>query len=400
MSVKEEFRSGHRALSGAFLGIAIGISSLYFYSLGIFIKPLAAEFGWSRGDASLGAMVGTLATAFACLLLGRMVDRYGSVRIGLVSLLLQAAGFAAMGLLIGGFWSYILLSGLLSVIAAGSSPLPFTRIVVAKFRQGRGIALGLALSGTGLGAMLIPALLEPFVAEHGWRSGYLALACVIVVMLPLLAVLLRGAEESKPAPATAAVGVERFRPDRVFWVMGAMFFAISIAVLGTVVHFVPMLTDAGFSPVRAGRTAAIIGLSAIAGRILVGLLLDRMAASLVAAGLFLLTAIGLALLAFLGVAAAVVGAAIIGLAIGAEVHLMAFLVARHFHASLYGRVYGALYTLFLIGGAIGPALTGYLFDLSGTYRLPLNVAAALMLTAALLVTRIPKHQSEEEFAHS
>lgn len=400
MSVAQEFRTGHRALAGAFLGIAIGISSLYFYSLGIFIKPLAAEFGWSRGEASLGAMVGTLATAFACLVLGRLVDHYGSVRVGLISLLLQAAGFAAMGLLIGGFWSYILLSGLLSVIAAGSSPLPFTRIVVAKFSQGRGIALGLALSGTGLGAMMIPALLEPFVAEHGWRNGYLALAGVIVVMLPLLALLLRGAEEMKPAPTAAGAAVEPFRPDRIFWLMGAVFFAISIAVLGTVVHFVPMLTDAGFSPVRAGRTAAIIGLSAIAGRILVGLLLDRLSASLVAAGLFLLTAVGLALLAFLGVAAALVGAAIIGLAIGAEVHLMAFLVARHFPATLYGRVYGALYTLFLIGGAIGPALLGYLFDLSGTYQMPLSVAAGLMLTAALLVTRLPDHRNEAKPAHA
>jgi MFS family permease len=396
MSVAQEFRAGHRALAGAFLGIAIGISSLYFYSLGIFIKPLAAEFGWSRGEASLGAMVGTLATAFACLVLGRLVDHYGSVRVGLISLLLQAAGFAAMGLLIGGFWSYILLSGLLSVIAAGSSPLPFTRIIVAKFSQGRGIALGLALSGTGLGATMIPALLEPFVAEHGWRNGYLALAGVIVVVLPLLALLLRGAEEMKPASAAAGP----FRPDRVFWLMGAVFFAISIAVLGTVVHFVPMLTDAGFSPVRAGRTAAIIGLSAIAGRILVGLLLDRLSASLVAAGLFLLTAVGLALLAFLGVAAALVGAAIIGLAIGAEVHLMAFLIARHFHGSLYGRVYGALYTLFLIGGAIGPALMGYLFDLSGTYRMPLFVAAALMAAAALLVTRLRDHHGEARPAHA
>jgi MFS family permease len=399
MSVAEEFRTGHRALAGAFLGIALGISSLYFYSLGIFIKPLAAEFGWSRGAASLGAMVGTLATAFACLPLGRLVDRYGSVRIGLISLLFQAAGFAAMGLLIGGFWSYILFSGLLSVIAAGSSPLPFTRIVVAKFRQGRGLALGLALSGTGLGAMLIPALLEPFVAEHGWRSGYLMLAGVIVILLPLLALLLRGAE-ARPAAPPPDAGAERFKPNRIFWVLGAVFFAISIAVLGTVVHFVPMLTDAGFSPTSAGRTAAIIGLSAIAGRILVGLLLDRLAASLVAAGLFLLTATGLAVLAVFGVAAAVIGAAIIGLAIGAEVHLMAFLVARHFHGSLYGRVYGALYTLFLIGGAIGPALMGYLFDLSGTYRMPLFVAAALMATAALLVSCLRDHHSEATPAHA
>jgi len=136
------------------------------------------------------------------------------------------------------------------------------------------------------------------------------------------------------------------------------------------------------------------------GRILVGLLLDRITASLVAAGLFLLTAGGLIALALFGASAAVAGAAIVGLAIGAEVHLMAFLVAVHFPRALYGRVYGALYTLFLIGGAIGPALFGYLFDLSSAYRLPLLISAGLLVIVALLINYLPGRQDDASPPHA
>jgi len=177
-----EFATGWPVLLGSVLGITAGVSSLYFYSLGIFIKPLAAEFGWGRGEASLGALVGTLCAAAMAIPVGRLVDRLGSFTVGIGSLILLAASFAAMAFGITGLPAFIALTASLSLLTAGSSPLPFSRLVVASFVRHRGIALGIALTGTGIGAIAVPALLAPLVALHGWRAGYLALAVTVLVI--------------------------------------------------------------------------------------------------------------------------------------------------------------------------------------------------------------------------
>ena len=383
----KEFRHGWRVLLASWLGIAFGVSSLYFYSLGIFLKPMAAEFGWSRGQASLGALVGTLCAAAMSIPVGRLVDRIGGVRVALGSLLLLALGFVALGTLTQGLGSFLVLTALLSLLTAGSSPLPFARLIVATFHRRRGLALGLALSGTGIGAILIPALLPAFMAQHGWRAGFVLFGALIVACLPVLALLLRGAAGAQPpsaalSPARAVIG------NRRFIVLGLMFFCASVAVFSSVIHFVPMLTDAGLTPSRAGGIAALIGVAAIAGRLITGWLLDRLTPERVTAGLFALVAAGLLVLALGGPEMAVVGALVVGLSVGAEVDLLAFLTGRYFRPADYGQAYGALYMVFLAGGAVGPALAGFAFDALGSYRIWLTLAAALLGVAAILACQL------------
>lgn len=377
-----EFRQGWRVLAASLLGIAVGISSLYFYSIGVFIKPLAETFGWSRGEASLGVLVGTLCTAVMAAPVGTLVDRVGSLRVALGSLVLLAVGLASMGAAVSSLATFIALTAVLSLTTAGSSPLPFTRLVVAAFEHRRGLALGITLSGTGIGAILVPALLTPFVAAHGWRAGYYVLAGVVIAALPVIWLLLHSAKTA-PVVQGPSVPIGQIVRAPIFRLLSLMFFLASVAILGTVVHFVPMLTDAGFSPAEAGQTAALIGVAAIGGRLVAGMLLDRLAAGLVTGALFAFAAFGLTLLAIGGTSLAVPGALITGLAIGAEVDLLAFLVSLYFPRAVYGQVFGALYGLFLIGGAVGPALSGYLFDLSGDYRLSLLTASGLLGLAAL-----------------
>jgi MFS family permease len=384
-----EFARGWRVLLGSVLGITAGVSSLYFYSLGIFVKPLAAEFGWGRGQASLGALVGTLCAAVTAIPVGRLVDRFGGFAVGVGSLVMLGLSFAAMAVGISGLASFIAFTAVLSLLTAGSSPLPFSRLVVASFVRHRGMALGLALTGTGIGAIAVPALLAPLVALDGWRAGYLALAVTVLVLcLPIVA-LLYGAPAGRPGGVSAAPLGTILR-DRAFVTIGAPIFLASIAVLGTVVHFVPMLTDAGLSPARAGGIAALIGVAAILGRLMTGAALDRMPAPWVAGGLFAIAAAGLVLLSAGGASVAVAGALITGVAVGAEGDLIAFLTARYFGAARYGQAYGALYALFLVGGAIGPALLGAVFDTTGSYRLPFAIAAALLFAAALLALRLSR----------
>lgn len=398
MSVaRGEFAVGWRVLLGSLFGITAGVSSLYFYSLGIFLKPLATEFGWSRGEASLGALVGTICTAMMAIPTGRLVDRLGSYAVGLVSLLLLAAGFAAMAVGIAGLPSFIALTAILSLLTAGSSPLPFARLVVTSFVRHRGVALGIALTGTGIGAVAVPALLSPLVALHGWRAGYLALAVSVLALSVPIALLLRGAPTARAREAsTAPLGA--ILREQAFAGIGLPIFLASVAVLGTVVHFVPMLSDAGYPPAQAGGIAALIGIAAIFGRLAAGAALDRLPAPIVAATLFAVAAAGVLLLAVGGPRVAVPAALITGLAVGAEGDLIAFLTARYFRRAQYGQAYGALYALFLIGGAIGPALLGVLFDASGGYRVPFAVAGTLLAAAALLALRLARLTPAESWS--
>ncbi|KAF0174958.1 MAG: major facilitator superfamily protein [Alphaproteobacteria bacterium] len=384
-----EFAAGWRVLLASFIGIAIGVSSLYFYSLGIFIKPMSAEFGWSRADASLGALVGTGCAAIMSIPAGWLVDRFGSRAAALVSLVLLAASFVALGLMTDGLYTFLVLTAGLSLLTAGSSPLPFTRLVVTAFVRNRGIALGIVLAGTGMGAILIPRFLTPFVAENGWRLGFLLLAGVCAALTPIVGLLLIGARD----PRTSSVAQDRSAAGRsspVFVTLAVMFFLTSVAVLGTVVHFVPMLMDAGVSPANAGATASLIGVAAICGRLVTGALLDRLTAKWVAAAIFLVAGAGLLALGLGGPRLNTLGAIVAGVAIGSEVDLIAFLVGRYFPPNAFGRTYGAIYATFLVGGALGPFAAGQIYDRLNGYSVWLVIASALLGCAACVATWLPR----------
>lgn len=393
-----EFAAGWPLLIGCFAGITIGISSLYFYSLGLFIKPLAAEFGWSRGQASLGGLAGTAGIALMSIPVGRILDFVGSVPVAIVSLLLLALGFFALGTWVDGLASFVILNGLLALVGAGSNPLPFTRMIVGRFERSRGFALGLALSGTGLGAILIPMLVGPYIAAFGWRAGYRLLAGVIAVATPLIWLVLRHYSTDRPKP-DAPQPLRSLLADPALRLLAGIFFLAALAVLSAVVQFVPMLSDAGLDAAQAGRVAALIGISAIIGRLGAGLLIDRILPHKVATGLMLVAGLGLAGLAVGGAGVAVAGALIVGLAVGAEVDLISFFAGRLFRRASYGQAYGAIYAAFFVGGAIGPALSGYLRDWSGDYTVPLGLSAALLFIAAALASRIgalPVRSSRED----
>ena len=106
--------------------------------------------------------------------------------------------------------------------------------------------------------------------------------------------------------------------------------------------------------------------------------------------MFLIAALGIALLALTGAKMAIPAALVVGLAVGTEVDLIAFMVGRHFIRAIYGQTFGALYAAFLIGGAIGPALSGYLQQLSGSYRLSLFMAATLLALAGVIATQLSR----------
>jgi MFS transporter, OFA family, oxalate/formate antiporter len=403
-----EFRRGWPVLVAAALGTACGASPIPFNSTGPFIKPLAEEFGWGRGDIQLALFWFTMAVVLTVPFIGALADRIGVRKVAIGTLALFGITYAALAFTPASLFVFYLLWVLMGALGGGSTPVTWTRAVNAWFVHNRGLALALTLMGTGVTAAFLPSLATWLIEQYGWRKAFVGIALLpLAVALPVAYLLFREPEE-KDAHALVApvsrsgVSVGQALRDYRFYVIAGSILCVAIGVGGSVTNFQPLLMDRGFTPQHAARIAGVIGISVIAGRLLAGLLIDRYWAPLVTLPMLALPALSCFLLAQAEVPAqaAIISAMLIGLAAGAETDLVAFLTARYFGLANYGRLYGLQYSVFGFASGISPFMFGKVFDVTGSYQPILYVAAGLfVLGAAALLTlgRYPKF--EDSAAH-
>lgn len=392
----DEFRRGWLLLLAATLGSAAGLSSLPFYSLGLFIQPLGNEYGWSRGDVAISYLYTTLVVAALAPFMGNVIDRVGSRLVALVAIPLLSAVFFTISRFDGSLTQFHLLYALAGLLGVGTTPINYTRAVNGAFDKARGFALGISQAGIAVMAILLPLILVAVISSSGWRAGYLTLALLMLIPWPFVLVGLRKREQG-PVQTVAATALpsepinrsDLFR-SRIFWTVGLTFFAASIAVTALVVHMVPLLSDKGLTPGEAAGIASIVGFGVLVGRLLTGYLIDRFFAPYVAAVLFTLTAIGCLVLLYGPSGMALLAAALIGVSLGAEADLIAYLTARYFGMARYAFVYGFIYAMFLIGAAVGPTLAGRAYDVAGNYTVAIWSVTTLLVAAALAVLTLPK----------
>ncbi|CAD6557692.1 MFS transporter [Paraburkholderia sabiae] len=384
-----EFRRGWSLLLTATVGSAVGLVPIMFYSLGSFIGPLHSEFGWNRGEISMAYLLATVVLSVAAPGLGVLIDRYGVRKLALLSIPLLAAVLFAISRCERSVLAFQSLYGLAALLGLGATPVVYTHIVAGAFDKARGLALGIAMSGVAVTTAGLPLLLATIIQAYGWRGGYVTLAILVLVAWPFVLHFTRGLKVSAARKQTIMVDTSVFRLP-VFWIIGIAFTAVAIAVGAVIVHLVPMLRDAGLSALAAASVAGFVGIGAIVGRLATGYLVDHLFAPYVAACMFLLTSISFVLLLFTGTTTAPLAAALTGLSLGVEIDLMAYLTARYFGMLRYGFVYSVIYSMFAIGGAIGPAAAGRAFDMSGNYRTTLWAAAALRAISAITILRLPR----------
>jgi MFS family permease len=384
-----------RSLVGAVIGCATGVSALLMYTNGLFVAGLASDYGLTRVQFGFGVLLLTMALAIANPVVGWLVDRLGAKWLSVAGLLLLSLGFASMGSFITSIKSYFLLQVLVAFAGAASGPIAYSKIINETFVRRRGIALGLTMTGIGLTAAALPPVLAGVIAEEGWRSGYYYLAFVPLLGAVLTALLLPGRHAvgtQRNAPAMLATTGVAFQRSPIFWMLAGTFAMMSVSFMGLVPHFVPLLGDAGIDPRVAGKFAGQIGLAVIASRMLVGFALDRFFAPHIAIVICLVAAAGILTFRFLGVESASLTAIAMGLALGAELDLMGFLVARYFGLTQFGKVYGWLYFAFIFASGIGPLWVGAVRDSSGNYSLALVASAIGLLVCCggfLMMPRYP-----------
>ncbi|WP_313808739.1 MFS transporter [Sphingobium sp.] len=383
-TIREELRRGRRVIAGSFFGVAACYASVYFYSAGLFIKPLADTFGWSRAEASLGPLAGVIGAIIALPFAGSLIDRFGALRVALFSIVGFSASLALLGLFTQNLTSYLLLIGLMTALATGSNFIPYNRIIVHNFKKARGIALGLALTGTGIGGALVPVFMAPYIAEAGWRAAFYVLAAMALCLGLFAMVILRGTEGDAPPESGARVALSEIVTNKAFLSISALICLVSTAVPGTTLHLVPMMTDRGMDVATAGAIASAFGISVMLARLVTGYLLDRWNAGIVTAVLLVLVALGMALLSSGSLLLLILGALLVGFGLGTEGDLTAYLIGRRFPVEQFGRAYSSLLAIHAAASAVGGYAAGRLYDTAHSYTLWLSLAGMALLGAAAL----------------
>ena len=397
---------GWWVVAGSVVGVSVGSAQFAFGSLGLFITPFGTEFGWSRTAISVALTIFTVAQALAAPVIGHLIDRFGARRVLLPSLLIYAILLASIPVLLAHLWQLFLIFFLIGSLATGAGFIPYVRTISAWFDRRRGLALGVTMAGGGLGFVYVPPFVQYFIDTSGWRAGYYGLVCIIMLAFPVIYVLFRESPAdmglSRDGQEAAAVTVDSVEVPgltraaairgRTFWLLFLVFAMLAFCLFGVFPHLVPMLTDRGMSGAHAALVAATLGFSMVGARAGVGYLLDRYFAPYVAVPCFILSALGLGLLAT-GASGwpAFVAAALIGLSAGAEFDLLAFLTSRYFGLRSFGEIYGLLFVAFLIGTSLGPIAYGAIFDLTGAYFWILAICTVIVVIAGVVMAFMPRY---------
>jgi predicted MFS family arabinose efflux permease len=389
-------------VAGAGLGMGGGFAASYFSTLSLFLKPLTAEFGWGRAETAASTALAMVGLAFGSLVVGRLVDRFGALRVIAISAAAMAALIASLATLSGHPLVLALLSFAIGLVGVGTTPAGYLPVLARGFDRRLGLALGSAMVGLGAGAVVMPLVGQRLIADHGWRGAYVGLAACSLAMAALAMMLLRlGAETGPsmrmPAGDAAAEGDtfrEAARTPR-FWALVAILFVVSAAGLGAGVHIAALLTDRGLSAAQAAQIVALTGAGMTLGRLVAGALLDLVPARWLGAIAFALGGVGLATLASgatTSLAALATGALLTGFAIGAEGDFIPYCVRRYFGVRAFGAIFGALFGVYALGGVAGPVAFGLAFDRLGSYGAVYAAAAAACMCAAVFTAGLGRYR--------
>jgi MFS family permease len=372
----------------------IGGGSMTVFVFSVFIRPVTEEFGWSRGQFGLALGLSSLVGAIALPIFGRLFDKYGTRAVLLPTIVGFALATAAMAFVQPSIPMLFAIYMVIGFFGAGQSPVPYCKAIAGWFDDYRGFALGLAIAGSGLGTALMPILAQTLTSAYGWRVGYAGLAVAFfIVAFPAVALWLREAPQverakTNPALLPGITAREALKSGR-FWIMVVVFLCGITPVNGVITQGVALLTDRGMPVQAAAGVLGISGIVVVCSRLIAGFCIDRIHAPLVGSAFFAFSMIGVIMLATGAVGtAAIIGTALCGVAVGAEVDLMGFLISRYFGLRAFGTIFGYIFMVLPIGVGAGSALMGITYDHFHSYQPMLIAFAVMMALACVMLLRL------------
>ena len=380
----------------AFAVTFVGFGSAYTFSA--FVEPLQRDFGASRGSVSLVFSLAGFLYFGLGVVSGPLADRFGSRRLAVAGMLLTGLGLAAASAarsLPEVYAAYGLGVGL----GVGCAYVPAIGAVQRWFVRRRGFASGLAVSGIGVGTLVMPPLATLLIATLGWRGAYLALGALAASVGGGLALLIEndprhrglgpdgdpprpGAQPACPEGASVRAAIRSPR----FISLYAACLICAFGVFVPFVHLVPYAQDHGIAPSSAVLLLGVIGIGSTAGRFFLGGLADRMGRRLSLLLMFIGMAFALAIWVFAtGFLSLAAFAFVYGVFYGGWVAVLPSVVMDYFGGRNVSGIIGILYTSVAFGTLIGPSAAGFAFDLSHSYTLPILFSAGANILAAVIV---------------
>ena len=396
----DRFFYGYVLVAASFLLQAIGWGA--YNSFGVFFNPLMNEYDWSRAGISGAVSVSFCLYGFSSILLGRLNDRVGPRFIMAISGIFLGVGYLLMSRLTS-LWQLYLLYSLLVGIGISGTDVVLLSTIARWFVRLRGRMSGVLKVGTGVGMLVMPLFTNWLITAFGWRTAFFVMGIVVLIPFIGLSQLLvrdparRGLRPDGDGRVTAKITqaaekgftLRQALKNLQLWLICTAYFLLLVCVFTVLLHIVPHAIDLGIPPNWATRVLATIGGLSIVGRIIMGFSSDRIGnkwALTICYG-FLCVSLGWLLLAN-RLWMLFVFATVYGFAHGGFFVVMSPLIAEFFGTASHGAIFGMMIFVSNIGGAIGPLLAGYVFDLTGSYRgmlwgLPListvGLGAALML---------------------
>ena len=394
--------AGWKVVLAGFFGVMVSFAAVVPYTFGLFLKPLSMAFGWHREAISAGFSISALTLAAASPGLGFLLDRFGPRRIILPCIVVFSSVYVSLAWLTPHLTHFYLAFFLIGLVGNGTAYLGYSRAIASWFNLRRGLALSVMLAGGGCGAMLLPVLAQSAITHYGWRTAFIILGLLAFTLgFPLAAWFVREQPAGAPnAFRSVNVGepVSKALSSRIFWIIAATVFLYAISLNGALAHLSALLTDRGVSTTGASYAISIIGATAIIGRVLTGIFLDRFFGPRVSQLMLLMTVIGIVLLSVAHtLVAGLVAASLVGFSMGSEGDITPYLISRYFGLRRLSTLYALTWTAYAVGGAVGPLVVGRIFDRLGSYRpATIQLLALPALIPCLLMFLLPRYADHEE----
>jgi MFS family permease len=379
-------------------------------SFGVFFNPLLNEFGWLRATISGAVSMNLLVHGFVSIFMGGLNDRFGP------RLIMTGCGFfLGLGYLlmtgVNTVWQLYLFFGLIAGIGLSGTDVIMLSTIARWFEKKRGTMSGLIKVGTGVGMGVLPVFITWLITTYGWRTAFAVLGTLILVIVISLAQFLVRDPAKKGQLPDNEVAANAIKMDSVehglsfqetihtrqFWTVCAVFFMFLVCAGTILLHIVQHAIDLGISAPSASSVLATIGGVSIAGRFLMGSAGDRIGSRM---ALFICLSFLLAGLLWLQLAKTLwmfyVFAAFYGFAHGGFFALGSPLVAGLFGTRSHGLIFGISIFSSTIGGAIGPILAGYIFDVTKSYQIVFIILAALSIIGLILTASLKPIRREAE----
>lgn len=376
---------------------------MVFYTFGIFLPEIITATHWSATGVAASMGPALLVAALSAPLGGWAIDRLGTRLFVLIGAPSAAAGFLILGFLPASSGQFAVAMAALFLLYFAGSPVPYARLVAGWFGTRRGGALGVMFAFGSLGMACWPQFAAYLISEQGWRRAYVIMGASASLMLLFSGLFLvkdpiaRDANEDWVSSSLEGLSVTEAAGTSRFWKLAATFFVITAVLAGTAVMFPVILRMRGAGPQTAASVMSAIALGMFAGRLGMGFLIDRFFSPTITIFATCISLLSFTIIASTAnVIALFIAAALLGLSLGSEYSVAAYMTSRAFGMKAFGATYGLMITATSFGSAVGPAVLGTSI-ISGIGIRSIFIAASMVLAIPIIMLNMFK---EKDFPFS